>query len=283
MPLAYLNGTYLDQNKAHLPLTDRGLLFGDSVYEVIPVYHGQPFQADAHFSRLQYSLRAIRMANPLSQPDWQQIITTLSADNPVPAQAIYLQITRGAYPERAHQLPTQPQPNVFAFSKPIPANPHIRQHGLHVVTQPDERWQRCDLKTTNLLPNVLALATAQEQGADDAIMVRDGIAHEGTSSNLIAILGGTLITSPDSSHLLPGVTRNLVLRLAAQANIPIDRRGIHADELPQADEIWLTSSTREIAPVTRLNQQPISNGAPGPIWQQVDALYQAAKTSPDNS
>ncbi len=282
MPLAYLNGTYLDQNKAHLPLMDRGLLFGDSVYEVIPVYHGKPFQASAHFSRLQHSLHAIRITNPLSQPNWQQIITALSADNPVPAQAIYLQITRGAYPERAHQLPAQPQPNVFAFSKTIPANQHIRQHGLHVVTQPDERWQRCDLKTTNLLPNVLALATAREQGADDAIMVRDGIAHEGTSSNLIAILDGTLTTAPDSPQLLPGVTRNLILRLAAQANIPINRHSICADELPQADEIWLTSSTREIAPVTRLNQQPIGSGTPGPVWQQIDALYQVAKTNPDN-
>ena len=151
------------------------------------------------------------------------------------------------------------------------------------MTQPDERWHRCDLKTTNLLPNILALATAQEQGADDAILVRDGIAHEGTSSNLIAILDGTLTTSPDSSQLLPGVTRNLVLRLATAADIPINRRDIRVDELPQADEIWLTSSTREIAPVTRLNQQLIGNGTPGPVWQQIHTLYQAAKTDPDDT
>ncbi len=283
MPLAYLNGNYLDQTEAHLPLTDRGLLFGDSIYEVIPVYHGQPFQADAHFARLQQGLQAIRIANPLSPSDWLQIITTLSTANPAPAQAIYLQITRGAYAGRAHQLPEQPQPNLFAFSKTFTPDPHILQHGLHAITQPDVRWHRCDLKTTNLLPNVLALADAHEQGADDAILVRDGIAREGTSSNLIAILDGILTTSPDSPELLPGVTRNLILRLAAKAGIPCARRDVHVDELPLADEIWLSSSTREIAPVTRLNQRPVGNGTPGPVWQQVHALYQAEKTNPDDA
>ncbi len=283
MPLAYLNGNYLDQTEAHLPLTDRGLLFGDSIYEVIPVYHGQPFQARAHLARLQQGLQAIRIINPLSLDDWLTVITTLSTDNPAPAQAIYLQVTRGAYPGRAHQLPAQPEPNIFAFSKIFSPDPHILQHGLQVITQPDVRWHRCDLKTTNLLPNVLALATAHEQGADDAILVRDGIAREGTSSNLIAILDGILTTSPDSPELLPGVTRNLILCLAARADIPCTRRDIHTDELPQADEIWLSSSTREIAPVTRLNQQTIGNGAPGPVWQQVNALYQAAKTNPDDA
>lgn len=281
MPLAYLNGEYLDQSAAHLPLTDRGLLFGDSIYEVIPVYHGQPFQAGAHLARLQQGLQAIHIPSPLSQDSWLQVITTLSADHPAPAQAIYLQVTRGAYPGRAHQLPEPTRPNVFAFSKIFAPDQQIQQQGLQAVTQPDVRWHRCDLKTTNLLPNVLALATAREQGADDAILVRDGIAREGTSSNLIALLGGILTTSPDSPELLPGVTRNLVLRLAAAVGIPCTRRDIRVDELAQADEIWLTSSTREIAPVTRLNQQPVSNGVPGPVWQRVNGLYQAAKTQPD--
>ncbi|MEM6405795.1 MAG: aminotransferase class IV [Pseudomonadota bacterium] len=283
MPLAYLNGNYLDQADAHLPLTDRGLLFGDSIYEVIPVYHGQPFQARAHLARLQQGLQAIHITNPLSQDDWLQVISTLSADNPATAQSIYLQVTRGAYPERAHKLPAQPQSNFFAFSKILHTpDPHIQTHGLHAITQPDVRWHHCDLKTTNLLPNVLALATAHEQGADDAILVRDGVAREGTSSNLIAILDGVLTTSPDNPLLLPGVTRNLILRLAAEAGIPCARRDIHIDVLPQADEIWLTSSTREIAPVTRLDQQPVGDGTPGPVWQQINTLYQAAKTQPDN-
>ena len=232
---------------------------------------------------MQQGLKAIRIANPLSLHEWLQVITTLSADNAAPAQAIYLQVTRGAYPERLHKLPAQPQPNLFAFSRILHTpDPHIQSKGLHAITQPDVRWHHCDLKTTNLLPNVLALATAHEQGADEAILVRDGIAREGTSSNLMAILNGVLTTSPDNPQLLPGVTRNLILHLAAEADIPCARHDIRVDELPQADEIWLTSSTREIAPVTRLNQQPVGNGVPGPVWQRINTLYQTAKTNPDN-
>ena len=278
MTTVYLNGHYLPANEACLPITDRGLLFGDSIYEVVPVYQGLPFQAEAHLARLQQGLDAIRLANPLDTAAWIAIIQTLSEQNPMQDQGIYMQVTRGAYPERAHKIPKDPQPNIFAFSKPLnKPDPSIKTTGLHAITQPDLRWQHCDLKTTNLLPNILALTAAQEQGADDAILVREGIAREGTSSNLFAIFDGVLTTPQDSAAILPGVTRNLVLKLADTLGVPCCRNDIQAADLPHASEIWLSSSTREIAPVTRLNHQAVGEGRPGVMWHQMDALYQTAK------
>ena len=282
MNLVYLNGRYVAPTEAYLPITDRGLLFGDSIYEMIPVYHGIPFQAEEHLARLQQGLDAIRLPNPLDATAWLKVIQTLSQENSVPSQAIYLQITRGSYPERAHQLPNNPKPNIFAFSKTLHTpDKTMWANGVHAITQPDIRWQHCDLKTTNLLPNILALDDAQKQGADDAILVRDGIARESTYSNLIVILNGVLTTPADSPKLLPGVTRNLILKLAKTANIPCNRADIQETDLLLADEIWLSSSTREIAPVTRLNNQLVGTGQPGPLWERINTLYQAAKTDPN--
>ena len=279
MAKVYLNGRYVPSTEACLPITDRGLLFGDSIYEVVPVYQGTPFQAEAHLARLQRGLEAIRLPNPLDTAAWLAIIQTLSQQTPTLDQGIYIQVTRGAYPERAHRIPDNPQPNVFAFSKLLnKPDPNIKIQGLHAITRPDLRWQHCDLKTTNLLPNILALTEAQEQGADDAILVREGIAREGTSSNLFAILNGVLTTPPDNTEILPGVTRNLVLQLAKTIGLPCSRHNIQAADLAHASEIWLSSSTREIAPVTRLNHQAVGEGRPGPIWQQINRLYQTAKT-----
>jgi D-alanine transaminase len=234
-----------------------------------------------HLARLQQGLDGIHLPNPLDNTAWLAIIKTLSQEHGLLNQSIYLQITRGAYPERAHKLPANPQPNVFGFSKLLPkADPKILSSGIQAITRPDIRWEHCDLKTTNLLPNILALEEAHIEGADDAILVRDGIAREGISSNLFAIFDGVLTTPEDNPKLLPGITRNLILKLAQTAGIPCNRADIYAAELPQADEIWLSSSTREIASVTRLNGQPVGNGQPGPIWQHMHSLYQAAKLDP---
>lgn len=278
MSLVYLNGNYVEQAEACIPVTDRGLLFGDSIYEVIPVYGGKPFGAEQHLQRLQRSLDAVRIPNPLDQSEWLAILERLSQQQPGRDQSIYLQVTRGEYPQRAHRLPEQIKPNVIAFATAIkPVDPSIAEYGLRVITIADMRWQRCDIKSTNLLANVLALAEANEQGADDAILIRDGIAKEGTASNLFIVLEGLLITPPNSETLLLGVTRNLVLELAAKHNLPYAQASISLNELNQADEIWLTSSTREIVPITQLNDKPVGSGKPGPIWQQMNQLYQVAK------
>ena len=276
--IAYLNGEYLPRGEARVPITDRGLLFGDSVYEVVPAYGGRPFRVEHHLQRLDRSLASIRMDNPLSHAEWRHIFERLSQQLPGQDQSIYLQVTRGAYPVRKHVIPAQIHPNVLAFTSPNPPrDPEKAERGIRVITLDDIRWHRCDIKATALLANVLARAQATEEGADEAILIRDGAALEGTASNLFVVSNGLLITPPDSEELLPGITRDLVLELAQEAGVPYAQARIAATDLENADEVWLTSSTREIAAVIELNGRPVGGGRPGKLWYQMDALFQACK------
>ncbi len=276
--LAYLNGAYLRRGEARLPITDRGLLFGDSVYEVVPAYGGIPFRASHHLRRLDRSLDAIRMRNPLSHAQWRAVFDRLTAQLPGEDQAIYLQVTRGAYPVRNHVIPTETTPNVLAFvSVNPPRDEAAAQRGIRAITLDDIRWHHCDIKATTLLANVLARAQAGEEGADEAILIRDGAAMEGTASNLFIVRDGLLITPPDSAELLPGITRDLVLELARDAGIAHAQARIALPDLDSADEIWLTSSTREVAAVVELNGRPVGDGTPGALWHRMDALFQAFK------
>ena len=276
--LVYLNGEYLPQARACVPLTDRGLLFGDSVYEVVPAYGGRPFRVSQHLARLDRSLAAIRMRNPLSHAQWRSVFERLTEPLRGRDHSIYLQVTRGAYPVRNHVIPSEVRANVFAFCMPIPPrDPVVAARGIRAVTLDDIRWHRCDIKATTLLANVLARAQAGDAGADEAILVRDGQVMEGTASNLFIVSNGLLITPPDSPELLPGVTRDLVLELAHEAGVPFAHATIGMAELGNADEVWLTSSTREIAAVVELNGRRVGDGAPGPMWQRMDDLYQACK------
>ena len=274
----YLNGQLLPREQACLPITDRGLLFGDSVYEVIPVFSGAAFCLQQHLDRLQRSLDAIGLPNPLSRSAWLEAIASLYQPGEASDLAIYVQVTRGAYPTRAHRIPQETNPNVIAFASPLPArDPDSANRGLRAITQADIRWHRCDIKSTNLLPNVLAQSEAQHQQAEDVIFIRDGRAMEGTSSNLFIVLDGLLLTPPKSGEILPGITRELVLDLARDAGIAHAEAAIDETELERAEEIWLTSSTREIVSVVQLNGKPVGEGKPGPHWQRMDQLYQAAK------
>ncbi|MCB1774362.1 MAG: D-amino acid aminotransferase [Gammaproteobacteria bacterium] len=276
--LAYVNGQYLPQSQASLPIMDRGLLFGDSVYEVIPAYGGIPFRVEHHLRRLDRSLNAIRVRNPLSTEAWHAVFDRLSAQLQGQDQSIYLQVTRGDSPVRNHVIPAGIEPNVVAFTAPLPPRDTARVlQGIRVITLDDIRWHRCDIKATTLLANVMARAKATDEGADEAILVRDGMAMEGTASNLFVVSNGLLITPPDSDELLPGITRDLVLELAADDGIPYAQATIDAAELAHAEEIWLTSSTREVAAVVALNGQQVGDGTPGPLWRRMDALYQACK------
>lgn len=278
MNKVYLNGRFVERDQACLPITDRGLLFGDSVYEVIPAFGGAPFRAEQHLARLERSLRSIRMRNPHSIQEWFGILDQLCSDFPSQDHSIYLQVTRGSYPTRAHKIPDKVEPTVIAFATPMAERaPGIANEGIKVITLEDIRWQRCDVKATTLLPNVLAQAEAAEKGAIDAILVRQGQALEGTASNLFIVLEGLLITPPDSEKILPGVTRDLVLELARDANIPYAQASISEEDLKKATEIWLTSSTREISPVVELDGEPVGDGKPGEHWRYIDQLYQAAK------
>lgn len=274
----YLNGEFLAAEQACIPVTDRGLLFGDSVYEVIPAFAGVPFRAEQHLARLQRSLSAIRMDNPHTDREWRHILECLCSTCPHGDHSIYLQVTRGSYAKRAHKIPSKVTPTVIAFASPIAErDPGIASDGIRAITLQDIRWRHCDIKATTLLANVLAQAEAAEQGALDAILVRDGQALEGTASNLFIVLEGLLITPPDSDQLLPGVTRDLVLELAQDAKVPFAQASIHEEDLKKAGEIWLTSSTREIAPVVELDGEAVGDGKPGAHWRYMDQLYQAAK------
>ena len=276
--LAYVNGNYVPREQACLPLTDRGLLFGDSVYEVIPAYGALPFRVSHHLDRLDRSLAAIHLDNPLARNDWRQVFERLAGQYPGEDQSIYLQVTRGDYPVRNHVIPDQVTPNVFAFTTCLPSLSRERAAaGISAITLDDIRWHRCDIKATTLLAHVLARAQADSEGADEAILVRDGQAMEGTASNLFIVSNGLLITPPDGAELLPGITRDLVLELAEDAGIAYAQASIGLPELETAEEIWLTSSTREIAPVVRLNGRPVGDATAGELWYRMDALYQACK------
>lgn len=270
--LVYLNGEFLPLVEAKVSVMDRGFLFGDGVYEVIPVYGRQPFRLDEHLRRLDDSLSGIKMRSPLSRDEWAAVFARLIDGDQ--DQSIYLQVTRGAAPKRDHAIPAGIEPTVFAMCTPIAPLP---TEGVRAVTVQDIRWLRCNIKAVTLLANVLLKQEAIDLGCAEAILVREGHAVEGAASNLFALIGGTLVTPPKGFELLPGITRDLVLELAEADGIPTVQRAIRADELPRAEEIWLTSSTREIMPVVELDGAAVGAGTPGPLWHHVQGLYQAYK------
>jgi D-alanine transaminase len=277
-PKVYLNGQFVALAEACLPITDRGLLFGDSVYEVVPAYGGRLFRPEQHIERLDRSLAGIRMRNPLSHGQWRAVLEELVAQLDGADQHAYLQVTRGAYPARSHAIPDEVRPSVFAFTYAVEEpDPRIASEGIAAITLEDIRWSRCDIKATTLLANVLAHSQARDEQAEEAIFVRDGRAIEGTASNLFIVREGLLITPPKGQWLLPGVTRDLVLELARDGGIPYAEASIGTRDLEQADEVWLTSSTREIMPVTRLNGRSVGDGRPGPLWQRVNEMFANCK------
>jgi D-alanine transaminase len=274
----YLNGEFLPLCEARISVLDRGFLFGDGVYEVIPAYGGRPFRLAEHLQRLRRSLDAIRLSNPHSDENWRHLLQELLARNPGDDQGIYLQITRGAAPKRDHAIPTGVAPTVFAMCSPIlPPSPRIAAEGIGAISREDSRWLRCDIKAITLLANVLLRQQAADENALEAILIRDGQVTEGAASNLFLVRGGCIATPPKSQLLLAGITRDLVLELARAQGLPWEERPIAAAELDQAEEIWLSSSTRELLPVTRLNGQAVANGRPGPIWQRMNGYYQDYK------
>jgi len=274
----YLNGEFIPLSEAQISVMDRGFLFGDSIYEVIPAYGGRLFRLQHHLHRLENSLHAIHMDNPMPLIEWENILATLVTQYPGEDQSVYLQVSRGVAPTRDHAIPEGVEPTIFALSTPFPPiDPQIYERGIAAITLDDIRWRFCNIKATTLLPNVMLRQEAKERDAMEAILIRDGQAMEGAASNLFIVDDGQIITPPKGEHLLPGVTRDLVLELAAEAEIPYCEAPIKAEQLDSADEIWLTSSTREIMPVTHLDDRPINNGKPGELWQKIFARFQAYK------
>lgn len=275
--IVFLNGSYLPVDQAQVSVLDRGFIFGDGVYEVIPAYGGHPLRLKHHLQRLQNSLDSIRLKNPNSNDEWSSIINAVIEKNEGADQYIYLQVTRGVA-KRDHSFPGDTTPTVFVMSSPLlPVSEALLNNGVSAITLDDIRWRYCSIKTTALLPNVLLRQQAVEQDAAEAILVRDGEVTEGAASNLFIVLNGIIITPPKSNLLLPGITRDLVVELAHHHDLPCEERSITADELNQAEEIWVTSSTKEILPVTNLDGKPVGSGKPGDTWQKMIGFYQENK------
>lgn len=270
----YLNGEYLPLSEAKVSVLDRGFLFGDGVYEVIPSYSGQLFRLQGHLDRLQDSLRRIRLKFPLELGKCLEILTPLLDRDK--DQSIYLQVTRGVASKRDHAFPKKPIPTVFAMCSDINLFAGT-ETGVKALTMDDTRWELCNVKATTLLANVLLRQEAIEQGCTEAILHKNGYVTEGAASNLFAVIDGILMTPEKNTEILPGITRQVILELARNNNIPCNEEIISIEALLTATEIWVTSSTREIVPVIELDSKKVGNGTPGQVWKKMNQLFQQYK------
>ncbi|MBA3903339.1 MAG: D-amino acid aminotransferase [Rhodocyclaceae bacterium] len=278
MQSAYLNGSFLPLAEARVPVMDRGFLFGDGAYEVIPVYSRRPFRLTEHLRRLQRTLDGIRIANPLSDAGWMRLIGEIIARNEPEDQSVYLQITRGADTKRNHAFPAQVVPTVFMMSEPLVTPPAAqRETGIAAVSAVDFRWLRCDLKTTSLLANCLLRQLAVDAGCVETILFRDGCMIEGAASNIFAVRDGVLLAPPKNHLMLPGITYDVVLELAAANGLRAEVRDVSEGEARAAAELWMTSSTKEVLPITVLDGRPVGDGKPGPVFHKMYAWYQDFK------
>jgi D-alanine transaminase len=292
MAQCYLNGEFLPLAEARVSPMDRGFLFGDGIYEVIPVYSRRPFRLDEHLGRLQRSLDAIRLANPLTATQWHDIVARLVAAAEWEDQSVLLQVTRGPMAVRNHAFPATATPTVFGLVEPlVPPSAELREQGVAAISAADFRWLRCHVKAISLLANCLLRQMAIDAGCAETLMFRDGILTEGAASNIFVVKDGTLL-APQRNHLmLTGITYDVVLELAAMHGLPTEIRDIADAEVRAADEIWLTSSTKEVLPIVALDGQKVgaggtaiagttaNMGTPGPLYRQMYAWYQDFKQS----
>lgn len=272
---AYLNGQFLPLDQARVSPLDRGFLFGDGAYEVIPVYARRAFRLEQHLARLQLTLDGIALANPHSVAEWRERLRRVIAESEFDDQSLYLQVTRGADSKRDQSFPKGVPPTVFIFSTALPSLTVQREQGIAVLTAVDNRWLRCNLKTVSLLANVLLRQQAIDAGCAETILLRDGLLSEGATSNIFLVKDGVLRAPLRDHRMLAGITYDLVVELAALHGMPCELRDIAEAELRVADELWLTSSTREVLPITRLDGEAVGGGKPGPAVRQMQAWYSA--------
>ena len=278
LPICYLNGEFLPLEAARISPFDRGFLFGDGAYEVMPVYRGRPFRAAAHCARLTRSLAAIRMEDPHTAAEWRALFAALIERNGGGDQSLYWQVTRGAERGRNHAPLPKLKRTVFLFSAPLVLpTAAVRERGVACISAEDTRWARCDIKSTALLANVLLRELSVEANAAETILLRNGHLTEGSSSAVHVVQAGQLRTPQHSPEILPGTTRSVVEELAARAGV-VHRAGpVSEAELRGADEIWLSSAAREILPVAVLDGAPVGSGQPGPVWRRLYAELQLYK------
>jgi len=274
--VVYLNGEFLPLGNAKISVLDRGFIYGDGVYEVVPVYARKPFRMPQHLARLAHSLEGIRLADPL-RDRWTPLIRDLIARQPFDDQAVYLQITRGVA-KRDHAFPQGVTPTVFMMSNPlvVPTREQV-EHGVGVITAEDNRWLRCDLKTTSLVGNVLMRQLAADSDAIETVMFRNGYLTEASASNVLIVRDGRIIAPPKDNLILPGITYDATLEIAKAIGVPLDVRAVTRAEALGADEMWLSSSSKEVLAITRVDGQAFAGGAPGPVFRRVWEAFQARK------
>ena len=274
--ICYLNGDWLALADAKVSVLDRGFIFGDGIYEVVPVYYHQPFRFDHHLARFERSTREIGLANPFDRAGWRALVERLIATCADEHQFVYWQVTRGVA-KRDFSFPANTAPTVFAMTTPFTRPSRAqRELGLSAVTRADERWLRCDIKSVSLLGAVLARQFGTERGADEVVQFRDGWLTEGSSSNIWVVRNGTVIAPPRDRLILEGIRYGLVGELCGQAGVPFEVRRLRQDEVTSSDELMLTSATREILPIVNLDGRAVGSGRPGPVYARLRAAYDAA-------
>jgi len=275
-PLVYLNGDLTPLSEAKIPVLDRGFIFGDGVYEVMPLYKRKPFRAKQHMARLFRNLNEIRIPNPHSEEEWMALIDKVAQAYPEDNQLIYMQVTRGVA-RRAHAFPQDTKPTVFIMTGPlVQPTAEQRERGVACVTLEDRRWLNCHIKSISLLGNVLAAQYAAEQDAAEVIQFRGGFLSEGAAANVWIVKDGKLLAPPKDSLILEGIRYGLLEELCAVAGIPFEARRIAREEVLDADEVLLSSASKEVLAVTRIDDKPVGDGKPGPVYHRLYAAYRAA-------
>ena len=277
MNLVFLNGKLLPADQAHVSVLDRGFIFGDGVYELVPVYSRVPFRLDEHLTRLERSLGETKIRNPYTRAQWRSHVYALIDAQSFEDQGVYFQVTRGVA-KRDHAFPKDVAQTVFMMSNPLalPSREQV-ERGVAVVTADDNRWRRCDLKTTSLLGNVLMRQFAVENDAVETVMFRDGMLTEASASNVLVVIGGAVIAPPKDNLILPGITMDATFEFARDAGLSCEMRPVTKAEALAADEMWLSSSSKEVLAVTRVDGRAFGGGAPGPVFRRMWAEFQARR------
>jgi D-alanine transaminase len=275
--MVFLNGSFVPLEDAKIPVLDRGFIFGDGVYELVPVYSRVPFRLDEHLARLERSLAETRIRNPYSRVQWRDIIYKLIDSQSFEDQGIYFQVTRGVA-KRDHAFPKDAQPTVFMMSSPLVNPPReLVDNGAAAVSAQDNRWLRCDIKSISLIGNCLLRQVSAESSAAETILFRNGVLTEASASNVFAVKRGVVLSPAKSNLILPGITYDVVAELARANAIPIEFRDVSEAEVRNADELWVTSSSKEVLAIVQLDGRSIGEGEPGPVFRRMYRLYQDFK------
>jgi D-alanine transaminase len=275
--MVFLNGRFLPIEDAKVPVLDRGFIFGDGVYELVPVYSRVPFRVDEHLARFERSLAEVRIKNPYTRTQWREIIDQLIAEQPFEDQGVYFQVTRGVA-KRDHAFPAGVEPTVFVMSNPL-VNPvrELVEKGGAAVTAVDNRWLRCDIKSISLLGNCMLRQLSADAGATETIMFRDGKLTEASASNVFIVAEGVIVGPPKSNLILPGITYDVVAEIAQLQHMPLELRDVTEAEVRSADEVWVTSSSKEVLAIVTLDGKPVGDGKPGPVFKRMYQGYQDFK------